>query len=127
MKIILFHRHLGLHKLVKQIEIPCSSDEIISHQNDKIEPYAINEQKLINLIPEGFLPTSPRDCLIDVYEKTCSYGVGRLKLFRSWAKYFDAYSLCLVPDEFFADAENWCNAMRYRMGDDFRQEFPWEV
>ena len=87
MYIQLMHRHYGIHSPVKRVEIPCGFEEVCQGENK------INEDKLLENIPDGWLPDRPENILITVAGVHCSIGQYGLKKFRSWAKYFDAYVL----------------------------------
>lgn len=85
MYIQLMHRHYGLHEPIRHTEIPCKFDDIYLSENH------INEEKLINNIPNGWLPTTPERILLTVADKYGSTGQYGLQRFRPWAKYFDSY------------------------------------
>lgn len=91
MYVQLMHRHYGLHEPIKHIEIPCNFDDIYLGDNN------INEDLLLKLIPENWLPTAPKNILLVVAN---NYGGGTgqndLNKFKPWAKYFDAYCLELI-------------------------------
>lgn len=87
MYIQLMHRHYGLHSPVKHIEIPCEFSEVCLGEDN------INEELLLQSIPEGWLPTKSENILLAKADKYGSTGQRNLKKFRSWAKYFDAYCL----------------------------------
>lgn len=87
MYIQLMHRHYGLHEPIKHTEIACEfSDVYLGDDN-------INEDLLLEHIPEGWLPTKPNLILLTVGDKYGSTGQYNLNKFRPWAKYFDAYCL----------------------------------
>lgn len=91
MYIQLMHRHYGLHKPIKHIEIACKFDEIYLGDNN------INEDLLLKLIPENWLPTKVSNILLTVVDDNgISIGQSDLNKFRPWAKYFDSYCLELI-------------------------------
>lgn len=101
MKIELAHRRYGLHDLVGETEIPGEFGDYATPRPDEVrdEEYTIAEDKLLAAIPGGFLPVPPRQILLCTGDKDWSTGQSNLSLFRSWAKYFDAYVLTLAkPD-----------------------------
>ena len=85
MYIQLMHRHYGLHKPIKHLEIPCEFSDVYLGGNN------INENLLLENIPNGWLPTEPNRILLTVADKYGSTGQIGLNKFMSWAKYFDAY------------------------------------
>ena len=87
MYIQLMHRHYGLHSPIKHIEIPCEFSDVYLGEDN------INEELLLESIPEGWLPTKTESILLATADKYGSTGQRGLKKFRSWAKYFDAYCL----------------------------------
>ena len=87
MYIQLMHRHYGVHEPIKHTEIPCEFSEVYLGED------YINEELLLEHIPEGWLPTNPSLILLAVGDKYGSTGQCGLEKFRSWAKYFDAYCL----------------------------------
>ena len=87
MHIQLMHRHYGIHSPVKYIEIPCEFSEVYLGEDN------INEDLLLDSIPNGWLPTKAENILLAVADKYGSTGQRKLTKFRSWAKYFDAYCL----------------------------------
>lgn len=90
MYIQLMHRHYGVHKAIKHLEIPCNfRDVYITDDN-------INEELLIQNIPEGWLPTNPSLILLTVADESGGTGQFNLNIFRPWRKYFDCYVLELL-------------------------------
>ena len=87
MYIQLMHRHYGCHSPIKHIEIPCEFADVYRGKNN------IDEDLLLRSIPDGWLPVNPSEILLDVADKWGSIGQRNLKVFHSWAKYFDAYCL----------------------------------
>ena len=93
MYIQLMHRHYGVHEPIKHIEIPCEFSEVYLGDNN------INEDLLLKLIPENWLPTKPRNILLTVLaDNGIGTGQNDLDKFRPWAKYFDAYCLELLKE-----------------------------
>lgn len=96
MYIQLMHRRYGIHKPIKHIEIPCDFSEVYQGQD------RINEELLLENIPEGWLPVPPERILLMVANE--NGGTGQCcTIFHSWAKYFDSYSLELheKPEEWW--------------------------
>lgn len=92
MYIQLMHRHHGFHRPIKHVEIPCTFSDVYLGDNN------INEELLLEYIPEGWLPTKPSLILLTVADECGSTGQRNLNKFRSWAKYFDAYCLELYKE-----------------------------
>lgn len=92
MYIQLMHRHHGIHEPIKHIEIPCEFSDVYRGDNN------INEELLLNHIPEGWLSVEPSRILLAVADKYGSTGQIDLYRFRPWAKYFDAYCLELYKE-----------------------------
>lgn len=101
MKVILRSRRYGVHNLVKETEVPGAFSDYATPYPDNAGygDYAINEDKLLDALPEGFLPVAPKRVLVMVEDKQGSTGQTGLTRFMNWAKYFDAYCLNLVTDE----------------------------
>lgn len=99
MKVKLAHRHYGIHTLVREAEIPGDLADYATLKPDDIrtDEWAIDEDKLIAALPEGFLPpgTPVRLILLSVGDDDGGAGQSGLSRFRNWAKYFDAYCLTL--------------------------------
>lgn len=89
MYIQLMHRSCGISTPIKYIEIPCDFNNVYIGEDN------INEELLLNSIPEKWLPCKPSNILITVSNKTgsCFTGQRGLEIFRSFAKYFDSYVL----------------------------------
>ena len=87
MYIQLMHRSYGVHEPIKHMEIPCKFSDVYLGKGN------INEELLLNNIPNGWLPTKSSSILLTVADKYGSTGQRNLNKFRSWAKYFDAYVL----------------------------------
>jgi hypothetical protein len=104
MKVRLTHRHFGVHTVREETEIPGSLADYATPKPGDGGPYdgreyAIDEEKLLGALPEGFLPVPPRLVLVGI-DDTAQTG---LKLFHDWAKYFDACMLWLLSPQ--AEAE----------------------
>lgn len=90
-KVLLFHRHYGVHSLVKEIEIEgrlCRYARL-----KRRDEYIVDEERLLSALPDDFMPVSPDNCLLMIGDKRGSTGQIGLKLFKNWAKYFDSYSI----------------------------------
>lgn len=87
MYIQLMHRHHGFHEPIKHIEIPCEFSKVYLGEDN------INEDLLIESIPEGWLPVETNKILLTKADDNGSTGQRGLSKFRSWSKYFDAYVL----------------------------------
>ena len=99
MKVELTRRHYGIHDLVKDAELPGQfSDYAIPVPGTTQDEYKIDEDKLLAALPEGFLPVPTRRVLLTVRDADWSTGQVGLTRFKSWAKYFDAYTLSLRSD-----------------------------
>lgn len=97
-KIELCHRHYGVHSLVSETEIPGEFGGYatpLPPGNPHRDEYAIDEDKLLAAIPDGFLPVAARSVLLMVGDEDGSTALSGLSRFRPWAKYFDAYSLTI--------------------------------
>lgn len=99
MKVELKHRHFGVHKAVREVEIAGEFTDYASAQDDVRDQYVIAEDKLLGALPEGFLPVPPRRVLLAVSDEHGGTGQVGLTKFLNWAKYFDAYCLNLVKAE----------------------------
>lgn len=102
MKIELTRRHYGAHEFISEAEIPgVLSDYATLAPMPRIrsDEYAIDEDMLLGALPGGFLPVHPKLCLLMVGDKDGATGQSGLSKFRSWAKYFDAYSLTIFKPE----------------------------
>lgn len=86
MKLILYHRHIGCHSPVKDIEIPCLLSDVYNNER-------VDEEKLLSFIPDDFLMSKVENTLLMVSNGKFSVGQIALKYFRPWSKYFDAYCL----------------------------------
>jgi hypothetical protein len=67
-------------------------------ENIYLEDDNIDEQLLVDNLPEGFVPCKYKQCLLAVEDrqiKGASTGQSNLSVFRNWAKYFDSYSITL--------------------------------
>lgn len=93
MKVVLFQRKNGYHKHIKEVEI----EGVLSDYYRGID--TINENLLLDKLPEDFLPINHSRVLLSVAEvddKGKVYGsIGQRGLisFMNWAKYFNAYSI----------------------------------
>jgi len=99
-KVVLHHRHYGIHSYRDECVIPVDPKEIYLGRD------SINEQLLIDNLPDGFLRCAPRRCLLAIEDRSFKYtggyastGQDGLSLFLNWAKYFDAYSITLCEVE----------------------------
>jgi hypothetical protein len=99
-KVELTSRHYGVHKLVKDAEIPGEFGDYATAPADPNDDHAIDEDKLIAALPDGFLPVAPRRVLLGIQDGGSSTGQRGLSVFRDWAKYFDAYTLVLVKSAY---------------------------
>lgn len=103
--ITLSHRHYGIHKPVAEAEIPGELSDYATRFPPAVpagvDEYAIDEDKLLAALPEGFLPAAPSRVLLTVDDAGGGTGQCGLSKFRNWAKYFDAYVLgiwtCPIP------------------------------
>jgi len=100
MKVQLTHRHYGVHSIAAEADIPGNLADYATVKPPSGSPYDgrewdIDEEKLAAALPEGFLPVPVRRVLLGI-DDTAQSG---LKVFRDWAKYFDAYMLWLRTPE----------------------------
>jgi hypothetical protein len=99
-KIELMHRHLGVHTLVTAAEIPGEFADYATPRPGSISlEYIVAERAVLDALPDGFLPAVPARVLLAVGDEIGGTGQSGLRLFRDWAKYFDAYVLSLVKAE----------------------------
>ena len=98
MYIQLMHRRYGVHSPIKHTEIPCEFSEVYIGEDN------INEELLLESIPEGWLPVEPNKILLGVADKNGSSGQRGLNKFLSWGKYFSSYVL-----ELHEEPEDWWN------------------
>ena len=104
MKIQLTRRHYGVHDLVREADIPGALADYATVKPPSGSPYDgreydINEEKLAEALPEGFLPAPVRRVLLGIDDTAQS----RLTVFHDWGKYFDAYMLWLRTPESLAE------------------------
>lgn len=93
MKVILYKRRYGVHRFVKECEVPVSFNKVY------IKEDVINEDLLLNLLPKNWLPVEPREILLTISDKEgCGTGQRGLNRFLPWAKYFDSYVIELQED-----------------------------
>ena len=98
MKVILNRRHFGVHTPVKEAVIEGEFTDYYLGEDQ------INEDLLLKNLPKGFLPVDPSKVLLSVQnvndagEVIGATGQIGLKIFRNWAKYFDAYNLELCRE-----------------------------
>lgn len=97
MKVELRHRHYGVHELTKECEVEGSFNDYCTFVSG--QDYKVDEEKLINNLPEKFLPVKPKYILLTIGDNKGSIGQINLEKFRIWAKYFDSYVLCLIKDQ----------------------------
>jgi hypothetical protein len=95
-KVALCWRHYGVHDLRKTAKVPGAFSEYATP--DPVEDWSIDEPKLIEALPDDFLPTKPGRILLSVDDETSGTGIRGLALFRNWAKYFDCYVLHIEQD-----------------------------
>jgi hypothetical protein len=95
MKIKLWHRHHGIHNLIKESEIEGTLRKYATRKAPREDDYIIKEDILISALPEDFLPVKVNKIMLCVEDKNKSGSTGQrsLKKFRNWAKYFDAYTI----------------------------------
>jgi hypothetical protein len=104
MKIRLFKRNYGYHSFVKEVEISGTfrkySKKLTVDPNGIGDDYLIKEERLLDEIPEGFLPQQPKNILLVVQDlsRRGSTGIRDLKVFRPWSKYFSSYCIELCRD-----------------------------
>src|SRR5690606_2188819 len=101
-KVILRHRHHGLHENVKEAVLPGTFGDYAVPKDEEFstpDDWRIDEEKLIAALPEGFLPVPPYRILLAVEDEYGGTGQVGLSRFRNWAKYFDAYCLSLMKTE----------------------------
>jgi hypothetical protein len=102
MKVELTLRHYGVHDPAGEAEIPGEFSDYATPTPGQADDYAIDEDKLIAALPEGFLPDRPSRILLGVTGGAGSAAQGATSRFHRWAKYFDAHMLWLVtpgPEE----------------------------
>lgn len=97
MKAVLRHRNYGVHTFVKEVELKGTVSDYIDSElmeKDSRDECWVFENKLIEELPGGFLPVAPKQILLVAGDS----GQFNTKIFRSWGKYFDAYSLSLESE-----------------------------
>jgi hypothetical protein len=95
-KIELDHRHYGIHSPVSEAEIPGEFADYATPRalpNADRDEYAVDEDRLLAALPDGFLPVGTRSVLLMVADEDGGTALSGLSRFRPWAKYFDAYTL----------------------------------
>lgn len=93
MKISLYKRHFGRHRLIKEVDVDGTFRKFGKQVDDD---FHINEERLLNVLPKNFLPCEPNKILLIIEEGNGGTGVRNLKTFKPWAKYFDSYSIGLL-------------------------------
>lgn len=107
-KILLDHRHCGIHEPVSETEIAGEFSDyatLMPPPRIRTDEYAIDEDALLAALPEGFLPVPPRRVLLAVSDEDGGTGQSGLSKFRNWAKYFDAYTLNILKPAPDAEAD----------------------
>jgi hypothetical protein len=102
MKIELAKRHYGVHKPVKEAEIPGEFSDyatLMPMPRSRPDEFAIDEDKLLAALPDNFLPVAAKSVLLCVSDEGGGTGQTGLSRFRNWAKYFDAYCLNLMKPQ----------------------------
>lgn len=99
MKVCLRHRHFGVHKAVREVEISGKFEDYLIRDDKDKSHRVLDEQKILDALPKGFLPQDPEKILLTVSEGNLGMAISVPSLFRSWAKYFDAYVLDLIAKE----------------------------
>lgn len=89
-------RRYGMHKTIKRITLPGQwSDYVNDKLVDSRDCCAVHEDKVLEDLPNKFLPVPPESVLLAA-KGTGMFCTAR---FRSWAKYFDSYSLHIDKEE----------------------------
>jgi hypothetical protein len=96
MKIKLFQRHFGVHTLIKEIDVPLRFGSIVKKPKDPNDDFTIDEDSVLENIPDRWLPVKPEKTLLTIGDKWGSTAQRSPKKFRGWGKYFDAYTLELA-------------------------------
>lgn len=96
MTIALYSRGYGMHSLIKSIEIEGEFADYCTPLSQ--DNYEIQEQKLLDNIPKGFLPASPNTILLSVESEGIGSGQRNLAIFRPWSKYFASYVIELKKE-----------------------------
>lgn len=99
MKVCLKHRHFGVHEFVREIEISGKFEDYLVREDEDKSRRVLDEQKILDALPKGFLPQGPEKILLTVFEGSWGTAISVPSLFRSWAKYFDSYVLTLIAKE----------------------------
>lgn len=101
MKVSLCHRNVGVHSHIREAEIPGEFSDYCTPLEDEHRShcYSVNEDLLLERLPEGFLVAEPRWTLLTVEFEWGGAGQSGLTRFRSWAKYFPAYVLNLHAED----------------------------
>ena len=101
---VLAYRRYGRHNLVKSLEVDFDVTSNIKckagSSNRRINnDFIVNEDAILDAIPDGWLPCEPEFCLLMVSDGVWGTGLLHIQKFRSWAKYFDSYSLTIKLTE----------------------------
>lgn len=100
MKVLLTHRHYGMHELVSEAAVPGEFSAYATATPGVRDEWAVDEGKLLAALPGKFLPVPPRRILLGVSDGDGGgTAIDGITVFRPWAKYFDAYMLWLVGGE----------------------------
>jgi len=95
MKVIFKHRHYGVHQQIKEIIIEGNFADYVKKVKHGLDDYFLDEEKLINNLPDEFLPIKPNRILITLDDENGGTALCDLTIFRPWGKYFDSYVLSL--------------------------------
>ena len=93
MRLILFNRHFGIHKYVKEVTVDLKFDEIVKRPKEPNDDFLIDEFSIFLHMPKNFLPVDSLQILLCVGDKHGSTAQRHPDFFRPWGKYFDSYSL----------------------------------
>lgn len=90
-QVSMHHRSDGYHSFIQKCVIPVEFNDIY------IKEDSVNEQLLVDSLPDKFLFCKPSQCLLLVEDEDRSGNTGQrgLHIFRNWAKYFPSYSITI--------------------------------
>lgn len=90
--VCLYRRNFGIHTLIKSFKT----------RKRVVDGFSVDEGRLIESMPEDWLPEPSSRCLLTVaVNGGSSEGQVGLKKFRNWSKYFPSYVVSVIPSKVF--------------------------
>lgn len=90
--VCLYRRNFGVYTLVKSFKT----------RRRVVDGFSVDEDRLIESMPGGWLPGPASRCLLTVaVSRGSSEGQVGLKRFLNWSKYFPSYVVSVIPSRVF--------------------------